>query len=182
MSAPNVVETLMCLDHNLWKDNLDSFQCAVMNPTLLHPPQPLSIPILSTKKLSLSGIGYSWEEMSKIGELPNLRVLKMKNYAFRGERCDVNDDAMRFSSLRYLFIEDTDLMHWTINEENKLYFHSLTLKNCYKLREIPLLSLHMEIHLIDCNPLAEAYASERYSTAEWIAIYATYSWKNKLSS
>ncbi|EYU17777.1 hypothetical protein MIMGU_mgv1a021707mg [Erythranthe guttata] len=90
---------LCCFDHISNLDNLETLKCATVNPRI----------ILVT--LSLSGFGFAWKEMSKISALPNLRVLKLKRYAFRGPNWEVCDG--EFPCLQYLLIEDTDLKNWT---------------------------------------------------------------------
>lgn len=96
--------------------------------------------------------------MSKISSvLPNLRVLKLRCGAFRGPEWETGDEAFR--RLEYLLIEDTDLVHWTLADHCSFQMLScLSIKHCYKLKEIPL-ELG-KIELVDCNIGALASANK----------------------
>ncbi|KAI3464143.1 hypothetical protein Pfo_031293 [Paulownia fortunei] len=112
--APDAVEPLCCFDHISHLHRLESLRCVIMNPGIrsevVASPPPLSIFPSGLKKLSLSGFGYPWEEMSRIASLPNLNVLKLRCYAFRGPKWETEEKA--FLGLKFLLIEDTDLVHW----------------------------------------------------------------------
>ncbi|KAL8483408.1 hypothetical protein ACS0TY_026200 [Phlomoides rotata] len=90
-------------------------------------PAP-SLSVSHLKKLTLSGCVYSWKDMSKIAALPKLRVLKLKCYAFRGEEWRVEE--WEFPRLRYLSIEDTDLVQWTGGNQILPALKILSIKNC----------------------------------------------------
>lgn len=131
-----------------------------MNPSILPKPnQILSISSSSLRKLSLSGFGYSWEEMSIIAELPNLEVLKLQSYAFREDKWGAEE--MKFQKLIYLLIENTDLMQWTAVDETFLQLRFLTMKKCHKLKGIPPLETLYQIVLLDCNPFVEAWTNQK---------------------
>ncbi|KAL7153206.1 hypothetical protein ABFS83_04G150700 [Erythranthe nasuta] len=110
-------------------------------------------------ELTLSGFGYPWEEMSKIASLPRLIRLKLQCFAFRGPKWEVRQHD--FPHLELLLIEDTDLVHWTVQTEYTVpMLHSLYLKHCYMLEEIPTefgRSLK-KMELVDCNPRAQSCA------------------------
>ncbi|KAH6814948.1 hypothetical protein C2S51_019768 [Perilla frutescens var. frutescens] len=177
--APNAAEILSGFDHISCLPELDSLQSVVMNPTLWRPPLPLSVSSSRLRKLSLSGFGYPWEDMSKINaHLPYLEVLKLKSFAFRGEKWEVEET--EFLQLRYLLIEDTDLVQWTSRDGTFCFMRlsRLRMKNCHKLQQISsscFSSFFVDIELIDCNPLAEKQLCdarcERYT--------ANYSWKEE---
>ncbi|KAL8490070.1 hypothetical protein ACS0TY_025822 [Phlomoides rotata] len=84
--TPDVVDPLCCFDHIYHLTKLESLKCVIVNPEFkLGVVSPVSsFPCLpfSLNKLSLSGMGYPWEEMSKIASLPNLEVLKLRFNAF----------------------------------------------------------------------------------------------------
>ncbi|KAH6788745.1 hypothetical protein C2S51_003751 [Perilla frutescens var. frutescens] len=174
--APNAAEILSGFDHISFLHELQSLQSVVMNPTLSHPPLPLSVSSSRLRKLSLSGFGYPWEDMSKIAHLPYLEVLKLKSFAFRGEKWEV--EHMEFGQLEYLLIEDTDLAQWTARDEMPCFRNlmQLRMKNCHKLQQISSsLFSPVGIELIDCNPLAE----KQLCDAEVGKVTANYSWKEE---
>ncbi|KAH6814947.1 hypothetical protein C2S51_019767 [Perilla frutescens var. frutescens] len=172
--APNAAEILSGCDHISCLHELESLQSVVMNPTLSRPPPPLSVSSSSLRKLSLSGFGYPWEDMSKIAHLPNLEVLKLKSFAFRGEKWEVEE--MEFCKLWYLLIEDTDLVQWTGTHCFRRLLR-LRMKNCYKLQQISssLVLSCADIELIDCNPLAE----KQFCDDGFREVTANYSWKEE---
>lgn len=169
-----------CFHHISCLEKLVSLTTAVTNPSFLRRPKaplPRLISILapSLGKLTLSGLGYPWEDMSIIAQLPCLRVLKLQSYAFCGEKWET-DDEMRFESLRILSIEDTDLVCWTTPRRSEPFpiLGLLTLKNCHKLQEIPVSwrALH-KVEVADCNPLVE-----RWGELVWgIQLQVDHSWK-----
>ncbi|KAH6818144.1 hypothetical protein C2S51_001747 [Perilla frutescens var. frutescens] len=170
--VPNAAQTMSCFDHISCLQKLESLITVIVNPKILLepivPPLPFWNSIYSLKKLSLGGFGYPWEDMSKIAELPSLEELKLKCYAFRGDIWEA--EGRRFSKLRYLIIEDTDLVQWAARDETFPQLSWLTMKNCHKLREIPRFSTPLNVELVDCNPLAETCVdAER--------VHANYSWK-----
>ncbi|KAL7114937.1 hypothetical protein ACP275_04G152400 [Erythranthe tilingii] len=158
---------LSCFDHISRLNKLRILKCLVVNPRIIPAKAvvaPLSILPSSLEKLTFSGsFGYPWEEMTKISSLPKLRELKVRCYAFCGPEWKVERGG--FPKLRYLLIEDTDLVRWTF--ENGHCFKklkSVSIKHCYKLEEIPMelgANSHLEtIELVDCNPTALACANK----------------------
>ncbi|KAL8057214.1 hypothetical protein ABFX02_04G170200 [Erythranthe guttata] len=136
-------------------------KCVVVNPiprseVVVGPPAPLFTNIYSRlAKLSLSGFGYPWEDISKIASLPCLHVLKLRRYAFRGAKWETQDKSFR--SLEVLLIEDSDLVEWTAGFKTFRCLEHLTLKNCHKLEQIPRdLYIRLNIELVDCNASAVA--------------------------
>ncbi|XP_012854045.1 PREDICTED: putative late blight resistance protein homolog R1A-10 [Erythranthe guttata] len=144
-------------DHISHLRELRSLKCVVANPFLESNRTsllaPLSIFSSCLKKLSMSGFGYSWEEMKTIGLLPNLEVLKLRCYAFRGVKWETRKDG--FAKLKFLSIEDTDLVQWTVERGSLPLLQFLSIKHCYKLKEIPrvILSTLRKIELVDCSSL-----------------------------
>ncbi|KAL8057215.1 hypothetical protein ABFX02_04G170300 [Erythranthe guttata] len=152
---------------------LKILKCAIVNPIFKNevasPLFPLSIFSSNLYQLNLSGFGYPWEEMKKISSLPKLEVLNLRCYAFRGPKWEV--DHHEFPNLRFLLIEDTDLVHWTTDGEYCLKeLMYMKMKHCYKLKEIPRkFGLFVQkIELIECNPLAEVYIDGDYSKSSFI--------------
>ncbi|KAL8498808.1 hypothetical protein ACS0TY_021949 [Phlomoides rotata] len=99
-------------------------------------------------KLTLSGLGYAWEDMRPIASLKLLKVLKLQSYAFRGQTR-----------------VDTDLVHWRADDYShflSLWF--LTIRHCFKLKEIPWRSFSRvcTTELVDCHPSASEQMPEDY--------------------
>ncbi|XP_019184310.1 PREDICTED: uncharacterized protein LOC109179205 [Ipomoea nil] len=87
------------------------------------------------KKLSLSGTNFPVKVLMVIGQLPKLKVLKLKN-AFYGRVWEVVEGG--FPELEELEVEARSLEQWVVNTNN--YFPKLLyifLKRCYFLVEIP---------------------------------------------
>ncbi|XP_073048660.1 putative late blight resistance protein homolog R1C-3 [Primulina eburnea] len=90
---------------------------------------------LQLRKLTLRGCRISWNRMTMVGSLPNLEVLKLKHYSFEGPVWEPNDD--EFVSLKYLQLEELDLVQWKANDTHFPSLQHLSLRYCMKLKEIP---------------------------------------------
>lgn len=112
----------------------------------------------SITKLTLSGLGYQWKYLNKFDKLENLRVLKLLWFAFRGQEWQVEENG--FLKLECLSIEESDLVRWKVGDGTFPILSNLTLKNCYKLKEIPKLSSYDRIELVDCNPVVVKCAKQ----------------------
>ncbi|XP_042067665.1 putative late blight resistance protein homolog R1A-10 isoform X2 [Salvia splendens] len=139
---------------------LKSLKCVVVNPQFgsktVHPPPPMFPSSLT--KLTLSGFGYPWKYMSIIGKLP-VEVLKLKSYAFRGPVWEINE--FYFKNLKYLLIEDTDLVYWKLKVPSFTQFECLSIRHCYKLKELPIvLNLNNKVEIIDCSPFTVNWAEQ----------------------
>ncbi|KAI3464146.1 hypothetical protein Pfo_020809 [Paulownia fortunei] len=180
--APDAAESLCCFDHISYLHGLETLKCVIVNPRseAVAPPVPLSVFPSGLKKLSLSGFGYPWEDMSKIASLPNLKVLKLRCYAFRGPKWETYGKA--FLRLEFLLIEDTDLVHWTVEDGCFPCLERLFIKHCYKLEKIPeeLSSFLMSMRLVDCHPLAVTCAKQmkqdKQEKGEDIHLHVLSSW------
>ncbi|KAL0344284.1 UNVERIFIED_CONTAM: Disease resistance protein RPP13 [Sesamum angustifolium] len=89
----------------------------------------------SLKKLSLSGWHRAWEDMGIVGSLPNLEVLKLRDYAFRGYKWETNEE--EFRCLKFLLIDKSDLQHWITENSHFPNLKCLVLYRCWCLKEIP---------------------------------------------
>lgn len=96
----------------------------------LHPVFPRTL-----RKLTVSGWGLAWEDMTIIGSLPNLRVLKLRDFACSGNTWETNEG--EFPELRFLLIDKSDLRHWTSESSHFPCLECLVLHRCTALREIP---------------------------------------------
>ncbi|KAH6832868.1 hypothetical protein C2S53_014379 [Perilla frutescens var. hirtella] len=148
---------------------LESLKCVVLNPEivfedvgrLVTPPALLSVFSTNLEKLSLSGLGYPWACMNSIiHKLKNLKVLKLRCYAFKGHTWHMCDYCT-FEKLEYILIEDMDLVCWetTICSFGKL--RHLSIKHCYNLEQLPAaLMINHSIEVVDCNPYAMDWAKQ----------------------
>ncbi|XP_057808870.1 putative late blight resistance protein homolog R1A-10 [Salvia miltiorrhiza] len=159
-------EPFGCLNHVSRLDKLESLKCIVVNPELLPepeivaPPAPVSMFPSSLLKLHLSGLCYPWEYMDIIGLLPKLEVLKLQCYAFRGPRWEVDD--FKFPRLRFLVMEDSDLVEWKVGSGCFSRLRHLSIKHCYNLEEFrwDFDYYFKEVQVVDSNPLAQAFFNQ----------------------
>ncbi|KAH6829275.1 hypothetical protein C2S53_011368 [Perilla frutescens var. hirtella] len=184
-------ESLVCFDHIYHLEKLASLKCVVVNPEsvprfALSPSFPKNL-----RKLTLSGLGCSWGEISKIASLEFLEVLKLRNYACRGPKWELKGGY--FIRLKSLVIEDTDLEEWTIGNESLVRLQSLRLKHCYKLQRIhwesyhpPILLFHFacehslqKIELVDCNPWGVEQMKKALEPSKQDALTVHSSWKDE---
>ncbi|KAH6761496.1 hypothetical protein C2S52_018929 [Perilla frutescens var. hirtella] len=149
----------------IWKlKNLEKLKCSsIVYPEVkdecVTPQKPISTFPSSLRKLHLSGLGYPWEYMKAIGEIPNLQVLKLRCYAFKGPRWETESNS--FLNLEYLVIEDTDLVQWKPRHGSFPNLRKLRMKHCYQLQEFGWLHEGSGwIELVDCNPLAFTCAKQ----------------------
>lgn len=101
--------------------------------------RPLPLPSLDAfpkglKKLTLRQSNLPWEAMALIGDLPNLEVLKIRNNAFRGPEWETIEGG--FQCLKYLLIEETNLMSWELESDHFPHLEQLVLKFCEVLEEL----------------------------------------------
>ncbi|XP_027075773.1 putative late blight resistance protein homolog R1A-3 [Coffea arabica] len=97
---------------------------------------PLGIKFpLYLKKLTLSRTRVPWTEISTIGKLPSLEVLKLRHEAFVGEKWEMK--AGEFLNLRFLELTKLDLRSWTAPSDNFSRLEKLVVQDCYVLEEVP---------------------------------------------
>ncbi|XP_057810272.1 late blight resistance protein R1-A-like [Salvia miltiorrhiza] len=156
---------LSCLGYISQLQNLVELGYWVKNPEIKYECNtiPLSMFPSSLKVLGLSGLGgYPWNYMNDIGLLlPNLEILMLCEYAFRGPEWDITPGS--FLKLIELQIDDTDLVRWRPQRGSFPKLRRLSMWHCYKLQQLdwPYDHSWIEIiHLRDCNPLAVACANE----------------------
>ncbi|KAL0309277.1 UNVERIFIED_CONTAM: putative late blight resistance proteinR1B-16 [Sesamum radiatum] len=169
--ALDAAETSCCLDHLSRLYRLESLKCVIVNPNTSSQVVPVAPPALSVswsslKRLTLRGLGFPWEYMSGIAQLPNLEVLKLHCYAFQGPEWVVGD----FRQLKYLLLEDIDLERWDSSDDCFPLLQRLTIQHCYKLKELPseigeIPTLKM-IELVDCNDTLVALGKQLLSEQE----------------
>ncbi|KAL8502530.1 hypothetical protein ACS0TY_021608 [Phlomoides rotata] len=88
------------------------------------------------KKLTLFGTSLTSEEMSIIGRLENLEVLKLRLISYEDERWDTRD--AEFQKLNFLKMEVENLTEWNVHSsEHFPTLEQLVLSDCSNLQEIP---------------------------------------------
>ncbi|KAK4394845.1 putative disease resistance protein [Sesamum angolense] len=97
--------------------------------------QPKFLP-RKLKRLTLSATYLDWSDISTLGEIDTLQVLKLKNKAFIGRRWKVQDGS--FEKLQFFLIANTDLVYWVASAGHFPSLRCLVLRNCDTLSEIPL--------------------------------------------
>lgn len=153
-----------CLNHISCLHELESLKCILVNPELMPevvaPPAPRSMFPSTLLKLHLSGLCYPWEYMDIIGSLPKLQVLKLQCYAFRGPKWEVKD--FEFPRLRYLVIDDADLVEWKVGSGSFSRLRNLSIKHCYNLEEFhwDFDYYFKKVEVVDSNPLAESFLNQ----------------------
>lgn len=89
----------------------------------------------SLKKLSLSDCGIAWDDMSTVGSLPNLEVLKLQTRAAQGQVWNPNAD--EFCRLKFLLIDQCWMETWVADDCHFPCLEHLHLVNM-KMEEIPI--------------------------------------------
>ncbi|XP_060195621.1 putative late blight resistance protein homolog R1A-3 [Lycium barbarum] len=93
-----------------------------------------SLPSTLTK-LTLSDVSLPQSEMSNIGSLPNLVVLKLEHKAFQQGRWDIEDE--EFPTLKVLKLRSLKITEWNASAESLLNLEQLLVESCFRLEEIP---------------------------------------------
>ncbi|KAL0293758.1 UNVERIFIED_CONTAM: putative disease resistance protein [Sesamum radiatum] len=120
------------------------------------PPSHKFPPKLISLTLSYTLLG--WEQMYVLGTLHNLRVLKLKNNAFTGERWEAADGG--FQQLEVLQIEYTDLVFWEASSHHFPKLQHLRLRNCEELKALPFgLADIPSLQVIDLHRITKLAAS-----------------------
>ncbi|CAN4116127.1 unnamed protein product [Withania somnifera] len=107
---------------------------------ILHYGQPLyscrfNLPS-NIKRLTLSKFRLPWSEISRIGRLPHLEVLKLLCRAFEGMQWDMRDG--EFLKLKFLKLDSLNIEQWNISSDCLPSLEHLVLRSCKKLEEFPL--------------------------------------------
>ncbi|XP_031102647.1 putative late blight resistance protein homolog R1B-12 isoform X2 [Ipomoea triloba] len=89
------------------------------------------------KKLTFVRTLIPWEDMNCISVLPNLEVLKLRNFACVGSEWELNEEG-GFPQLKVLLISLTNLKEWKANVDPPFpKLERLLLRNCFELKEMP---------------------------------------------
>ncbi|XP_075096251.1 putative late blight resistance protein homolog R1B-11 [Nicotiana tabacum] len=74
-------------------------------------------------------------QISAIGELPNLEILKLLVRAFEGDEWEVKDS--EFLELKYLELDDLNIAKWSVSDDAFPMLERLALTKCKRLEKIP---------------------------------------------
>ncbi|KAK4402254.1 putative late blight resistance proteinR1B-23 [Sesamum angolense] len=121
----------------VYLQKLDTLKCEFISKddgVGKHLPLKLALP-LNLRKLTLQGCTISWENMSVIGSLPNLEVLKLRNFEFEGSVWEPNEG--EFTKLKYLLIHISSLEQWHADYTHFPQLQHLCLSFCSMLEAIP---------------------------------------------
>ncbi|KAL2515707.1 putative late blight resistance protein-like protein R1B-13 [Forsythia ovata] len=122
-----------CLNNLVYLAKLEALKCFFHfgSPSFL---KNVTFPE-SLKKLTLIDSNIPWEDMTIIGSLPNLQVLKLKGRAFDGQEWEPNEK--EFLQLKFLLLENVYLKYWRADSIHFPKLERLFIKNCRYLEEIP---------------------------------------------
>nr|GMD13581.1 putative late blight resistance protein homolog R1B-14 [Ipomoea batatas] len=133
-------------------ENLKLINDALQSNKLLRFPRAEKFPP-RLRKMTLSNTAFEWKDLSALGSLDELEVLKLEDNAFRGEFCDVR--SVVFKQLQYFRIERTDLVSWKASKDSFPVLKCLFLRNCTKLDSVP-----VEFGEIESLKLLELYCTK----------------------
>nr|GME20467.1 putative late blight resistance protein homolog R1B-17 [Ipomoea batatas] len=103
----------------------------------LHLPSQGDIFPQNLKELTFERTLIPWEAMTIISLLPNLKVLKLKNFACVGQEWQIIEEGS-FPQLKVLLISLTNLKEWKAYVESPFpNLEHLLLRNCFELKEMP---------------------------------------------
>ncbi|KAL3499041.1 hypothetical protein ACH5RR_041773 [Cinchona calisaya] len=110
---------------------------------------------MNLKKLTLSSLCWKWSEISIIRKLPNLEVLKLRYESFKGKVWDMEEG--EFPKLKYLELDDLDIVKWTGDGDHFPCLEKLVLKKLCKLEEVlSCLSCSSTLEMIEVRRCAES--------------------------
>ncbi|KZV46036.1 hypothetical protein F511_11352 [Dorcoceras hygrometricum] len=126
-----------CLNNLRLLNKLESLVCVFPSPKCqVELQQDLALP-LSLKKLTLSFTRLKWDDMTMIGSLPHLEVLKLEWESFCGPKWIPVEG--EFLCLKFLLVQYCkDLVYWTADRTHFPHLEHLVLEGLYNLKDIPL--------------------------------------------
>ncbi|XP_071924935.1 putative late blight resistance protein homolog R1B-17 [Coffea arabica] len=101
---------------------------------MVSQPCEFNLP-LNLKKLTLSKFRLPWSQISTIGKLPHLEVLKLLSRAFDGQIWEMTEG--EFQSLKYLKFDNLWIAQWKASNDHLPCLRHLVLQRCKKLEEVP---------------------------------------------
>lgn len=136
---PNVKKLkVLCYDYSANLNSLHHLEnlelCAASSSRLWQSEDVFTLP-KKLKKLTLNGLRLPWRDMTKICSLPNLQVLKLRQFACYGEAWETSEGGL--PQLEFLLIEESNLEQIITQSSHFLKLRSLVLHHCGELIEIP---------------------------------------------
>ncbi|KAL8061712.1 hypothetical protein ABFX02_02G103100 [Erythranthe guttata] len=113
---------------------LESLNVSYLGSEYIKLSDTLSLPY-SLKKLTLHEFKLSWNEMSMIGRLPKLEVLKLLYIVFDGKEWKTNDD--EFQELKFLKLNALKIRRWNTSNDHFPKLQRLVMHKCWKLNKFP---------------------------------------------
>ncbi|KAL3506456.1 hypothetical protein ACH5RR_031838 [Cinchona calisaya] len=114
------------------------------------------------KKLTLSNFRLAWSDISVIGRLPNLQVLKLVCGAFEGQIWEMWEE--EFQELKYLKLDTLNITQWNASCNHLPKLQCLVIQNCKNLEKVPYdfteISTLLMIEVLLCSQSAEESAKE----------------------
>ncbi|XP_070004079.1 putative late blight resistance protein homolog R1A-3 [Nicotiana sylvestris] len=104
----------------------------VVPPWLLPPPDAFP---QNLKTLTLFNTCLCWKNLSIVGKLPKLEVLKLIVNACKGKEWEVADHG--FPRLKFLYLEEVDFQYWRASCHHFPCLERLVIGGCYSLDSIP---------------------------------------------
>nr|XP_027119091.1 putative late blight resistance protein homolog R1A-3 isoform X2 [Coffea arabica] len=90
---------------------------------------------MNLKKLTISEFHLPWSNISAIGRLKNLQVLKLNSGAFEGQTWEMKEG--EFQELKFLKLDSLNIVHWKAASDPLPKLQRLVLQNCKDLQEVP---------------------------------------------
>ncbi|CAA3004523.1 late blight resistance homolog R1A-10 [Olea europaea subsp. europaea] len=118
--------------------------------------------LASLRKLSLMGCRLPWKDMTIVGSLSNLQVLKLRYKAFECPEWEPIEG--EFDQLKYLLLAGLDLKHWRAENIHFPKLRQLVIRWCSSLEMIPFGIAEIptldSIELLHCSPTVVTSAKE----------------------
>ncbi|KAL2553125.1 putative late blight resistance protein-like protein R1A-6 [Forsythia ovata] len=130
--------SIYCLENLVNLHQLETLKCHFVPEFEIEPWVPLAVDLAfppNLKKLTLSGCRISWKNMSTFGSLPNLEVLKLKDFDFEDSTWKTNEG--EFRKLKLLHIRCNNLEFWEVEGTHLPSLQCLSLRRCWDLKCIP---------------------------------------------
>ncbi|KAL2507987.1 putative late blight resistance protein-like protein R1A-6 [Forsythia ovata] len=90
---------------------------------------------LNLKKLTLRNFDLIWKEMTVIGRLTNLEVLKLQHGSIEKQQWNTNED--EFQTLKFLELDGVPIAQWNASSDHFPSLERLVLRKCNHLNKIP---------------------------------------------
>ncbi|CAI9111756.1 OLC1v1012068C2 [Oldenlandia corymbosa var. corymbosa] len=137
--------------------------------TCHHFPNQFQFP-QNLKKLTAYCFYLTQSQISTIGELPNLEVLKLDQVMFTDDDWNIEEEGT-FLKLKFLKLRLMALERWTAMDDNFPYLETLVLEYCRKLKELPSClaesSTLRVIKVIDCPHAAASIKKIHEMQMDW---------------